>query len=269
MPQPFEDNKQQDADAEPISGSGQAATRRKTILRVAAAALLFGMGAVAVVAFIKLDSAKPPEVLAEKADAPAVSAAPPQNSRTEVKRFDYSRPPVAQNGRSGGAIADDQPFLLTDNPQSFEFNLEGQLVSIVQNSGPEHIPSAWAHVGRVTNEFGYRRNPFGGASYEFHFGMDIAGDTGDTVVSPARGRILRAQWHGGYGNFIEVTHGNGLTTRYGHLSKISVVVGQPVERGQLIGFIGSTGRSTGPHLHYETRLNGKPFNPRRFLSFGP
>jgi murein DD-endopeptidase MepM/ murein hydrolase activator NlpD len=84
-------------------------------------------------------------------------------------------------------------------------------------------------------------------------------------MAPANGVVIKAEWQGGYGNMIEIDHGNGLTTRYGHLSKIDVAAGDSVQRGQLIGFVGSTGRSTGPHLHYELRLNDKAINPRRFL----
>jgi murein DD-endopeptidase MepM/ murein hydrolase activator NlpD len=123
----------------------------------------------------------------------------------------------------------------------------------------------WAHAGKINNEFGYRRNPFNGRGYEFHAGMDIDGNRGDLVASPANGTVTIAGWEGGYGNLIEIDHGNGIKTRYGHLSGIGVQVGDTVKRGQLIGLIGSTGRSTGPHLHYEVRLNDKPINPRRFL----
>ena len=85
------------------------------------------------------------------------------------------------------------------------------------------------------------------------------------VVAPANGIVIKAGWTGGYGNMIEVYHGNGLTTRYGHLSKVEVTVGDTISRGQLIGYVGSTGRSTGPHLHYELRLGEKSINPRHFL----
>ncbi len=123
----------------------------------------------------------------------------------------------------------------------------------------------WAHLGKINNEFGFRRNPFGGRSYEFHPGLDIGGQKGDVVIAPANGTVVKAAWTGGYGNLIEVDHGNGLSTRYGHLSKIEVQVGDLITRGQEIGLIGSTGRSTGPHLHFEIRLGDKAINPRRFL----
>ena len=95
--------------------------------------------------------------------------------------------------------------------------------------------------------------------------MDIDGNRGDMVVAPANGVVTNADWKGGYGNMIEIDHGTGLISRYGHLSRIGVQVDDTVQRGQLIGLVGSTGRSTGPHLHYELRLNDKPINPRRFL----
>lgn len=143
--------------------------------------------------------------------------------------------------------------------------LDGELGYIQKNSDPANLPTMWAHLGKINNEFGFRRNPFGGRSYEFHPGMDIDGERGDTVLAPANGTVIKAGWTGGYGNMIEIDHGNGLTTRYGHLSKLEANVGDTISRGQLIGYVGSTGRSTGPHLHYELRLNDKPINPRHFL----
>lgn len=129
-----------------------------------------------------------------------------------------------------------------------------------------YLPTSWAHKGKINNEFGFRRNPFGGRSYEFHAGMDIDGERGDMVHAPANGVVIKAGWSGGYGNMVEIDHGYGLTTRYGHLSKIEVNVGSSITRGQMIGLVGSTGRSTGPHLHYELRLNEKSINPRFLLS---
>lgn len=143
--------------------------------------------------------------------------------------------------------------------------LDGELGVIQKNSDPANLPTMWAHLGKINNEFGFRRNPFGGRSYEFHSGMDIDGERGDLVVSTANGTVVKAGWTGGYGNMVEIDHGNGLTTRYGHLSKVEVTVGDVISRGQLVGYVGSTGRSTGPHLHYELRLGEKPINPRHFL----
>ncbi len=143
--------------------------------------------------------------------------------------------------------------------------LEDQLQAIRAKSDPTNLPTMWAHLGKINNEFGFRRNPFGGRSYEFHPGMDIDGERGDFVVAPANGTIVSAGYKGGYGNMIEIDHGNGLTTRYGHLSKIEIENGDTITRGQLIGYVGSTGRSTGPHLHFEVRIGDRSINPRHFL----
>jgi murein DD-endopeptidase MepM/ murein hydrolase activator NlpD len=146
-----------------------------------------------------------------------------------------------------------------------DLEVENQLRVIQTTSDPLSIPSIWAHEGKINNEFGFRRSPFGGRSYEFHGGMDIDGERGDVVMAPARGVVTEAGWKGGYGQMIEIDHGNGLRSRLGHLSKIDVSAGDTLTRGQPVGFIGSTGRSTGPHLHYELRLGERPINPRRFL----
>ena len=143
--------------------------------------------------------------------------------------------------------------------------IESEIVAIRKKADPAFLPTQWAHLGKINNEFGFRRNPFGGRSYEFHPGMDIDGERGEEVIAPANGTVIKAGWTGGYGNMVEIDHGNGLTTRYGHMSKIEIEVGDTITRGQLIGLIGSTGRSTGPHLHFELRLNDKSINPRHFL----
>lgn len=129
-----------------------------------------------------------------------------------------------------------------------------------------HVPSIWPVEGEITDSFGGRRSPFGGGSYEFHSGQDINAERGAAVVSAAVGTVVFAGWHGGYGQLITIDHGGGLTTRYAHLLKMEVSVGQQVGRGQLIGQVGSTGRSTGPHLHYEVRLNDESVNPRTYMS---
>ncbi len=188
----------------------------------------------------------------------------PFQSPTERKSIDYSRPQSYDKYalNSGG------PFdfkLAATNSNGEEKEIEKRLKMIETKSSPEFLPTIWAHLGKINNEFGFRRNPFGGRSYEFHSGMDIDGEKGDMVVAPGKGRVVDAGWKGGYGYMIEIDHGLGLTTRYGHLSKLEVKTGDEIQRGQLIGLVGSTGRSTGPHLHYELRLDKKPINPRRFL----
>jgi murein DD-endopeptidase MepM/ murein hydrolase activator NlpD len=119
----------------------------------------------------------------------------------------------------------------------------------------------------MSSPFGMRMDPFmkGPA---IHAGIDLRGDAGDPVRVTANGTVTTAGWNGGYGNMVEVNHGNGLSTRYGHMSKIEVKVGQHVAIGQTIGRIGSTGRSTGNHLHYETRIDGEAVDPQKFLRAG-
>ena len=128
-----------------------------------------------------------------------------------------------------------------------------------------YTPSMWPVVGKLESGFGGRRNPFGGRGYEFHTGQDIDAQTGDPVVAGARGTVAFAGVQNGYGNLVVIDHGGGLTSRYGHLSHIDVTQGQTVERGQFIGKVGSTGRSTGPHLHYEIRINDEPVDPLQYL----
>ncbi len=119
----------------------------------------------------------------------------------------------------------------------------------------------------LSSGFGYRSDPFYGRP-ALHSGLDFRGDTGDPVRATAGGEVETAGWSGGYGKMVEIDHGNGLSTRYGHMSEIKVKVGDKVQPGQIIGAIGSTGRSTGPHLHYETRINGSAVNPQKFLRAG-
>jgi murein DD-endopeptidase MepM/ murein hydrolase activator NlpD len=119
----------------------------------------------------------------------------------------------------------------------------------------------------MTSPFGVRIDPFFHQP-SMHTGMDFRGNIGDPVYATAAGRVAKAGWEGGYGQMIEIDHGEGLSTRYGHLSEIGVRVGETVRAGEVIGRLGSTGRSTGPHLHYETRVNGEAVNPEKFLAAG-
>jgi murein DD-endopeptidase MepM/ murein hydrolase activator NlpD len=135
--------------------------------------------------------------------------------------------------------------------------------SILRQRG--YTPTLWPVAGTLEGGFGGRRNPFGGGGYEFHSGQDIEADSGAPVVSGAAGRVSFVGWQNGYGQLVIVDHGGGLTTKYGHLSQIDVQLDQTVSRGQLLGKVGSTGRSTGPHLHYEVRINDQPVNPMPYL----
>lgn len=174
--------------------------------------------------------------------------------------IDYSRPDSFDNftANSGGPFSDDVM-------DADDLEMEKTLRVIQNTSDPATVPSIWAHEGKINNEFGFRRSPFGGRSYEFHGGMDIDGERGQIVQATAAGVVTEAGWKGGYGQMVEIDHGNGLKSRYGHLSRIDVTAGDTLTRGQAIALIGSTGRSTGPHLHYELRLGERPINPRRFL----
>ncbi|CAN5207177.1 M23 family metallopeptidase [soil metagenome] len=131
------------------------------------------------------------------------------------------------------------------------------------------VPYRKPVVGEVefTSGFGIRTDPFIGRP-AMHTGLDFRAATGDPIRATANGRVSSAGWAGGYGRMVEIDHGNGLATRYGHMSEIHVKVGETVRIGQVIGLVGSTGRSTGSHLHYETRIDGEAVDPQKFLRAG-
>jgi murein DD-endopeptidase MepM/ murein hydrolase activator NlpD len=127
-------------------------------------------------------------------------------------------------------------------------------------------PSIWPTHGWLTSPMGYRTDPVNGESGDFHPGLDIAGDRGQPVYATAAGRVTFAERHGSYGNLIVIDHGYGLETRYGHLQAFTIGKGDQVKRGDVIGRVGSTGRATGNHLHYEVLANGTLLNPLRLLT---
>jgi murein DD-endopeptidase MepM/ murein hydrolase activator NlpD len=129
-----------------------------------------------------------------------------------------------------------------------------------------YTPLGLPFHGPITSKFGQRENPFGADNIETHKGMDIKGPMGGPVKATAKGTVQFAGQKNGFGNCIILKHGNGFTTLYGHLSKILVATGEHVEIGQKIGLIGSTGRSTGPHLHYEIHRDGQRIDPESFLT---
>jgi murein DD-endopeptidase MepM/ murein hydrolase activator NlpD len=125
-------------------------------------------------------------------------------------------------------------------------------------------PNVWPVDGPVTGSFGERIDPFNGEG-AFHSGVDIGSNYGHPVIAPADGVVTFADFLGGYGKALMLDHGHGISTRYGHLSGFAVAPGQQVHRGDVIGYVGLSGRSTGPHLHYEVRINDTPVNPYKYL----
>ena len=126
------------------------------------------------------------------------------------------------------------------------------------------MPSIWPTEGHVTSGFGSRRSPFTGKT-EFHRGLDIANRRGTPIYAPANGTVTFVGGQNAYGNTIVIQHSNGISTRYAHLDRYAVKQGQQVKRGELIGYMGSSGRTTGSHLHYEVRVNGVLVNPMRYI----
>ncbi len=125
-------------------------------------------------------------------------------------------------------------------------------------------PNLWPVEGQVTGSFGERIDPFNGEG-AFHCGVDISASYGQPVIATADGVVMFADFMGGYGREVTIDHGHGISTRYGHLANFAVISGQQVHRGDIIGYVGLSGRSTGPHLHYEVRINDTPVNPHKYL----
>lgn len=144
--------------------------------------------------------------------------------------------------------------------------LEGGLSASFSGDWAElaDAPSMWPVEGRVASSFGERLDPFNGEG-AFHAGIDIDAPMGTPVRATADGDVVRAGMASGYGRVVELDHGHGLSTRYGHLSGFAVLPGEHVTRGQVIGYVGESGRATGPHLHYEVRVHDVPVNPHKYL----
>lgn len=154
--------------------------------------------------------------------------------------------------------------------EEHEPELHSKLGDLITLSGVvEHLPLAGPlkDKHRLTSRFGTRRDPFNGKP-AFHAGLDFVGPLGAGVYATNAGKVVHAGWRNAYGRMVEIDHGLGITTRYAHMRSTAVQEGQTVDAGQLIGTQGSTGRSTGSHLHYEVRLNGKALNPKNFLKAG-
>ena len=139
-----------------------------------------------------------------------------------------------------------------------------QLLSSAGLGDLTSTPTLWPVIGHLTGTFGERMDPFSGEG-AFHTGVDISSQYGDAVRASADGVVIEADERAGYGRLVVVDHGFGVTTCYGHLSSFNVMVGEQIRRGDTIGNVGVSGRSTGPHVHYEVRINGAPVNPMRYL----
>lgn len=131
-----------------------------------------------------------------------------------------------------------------------------------------YTPAIWPVLGHITDSFGERLDPFSGEG-AFHRGVDVASDYGAPVHATADGVVTIAETHSGYGRLVVIDHGFGITTWYAHLSSFSAIAGARVKRGEVVGYTGISGRSTGPHVHYEVRMNNAPVNPWRYMRSNP
>ncbi|PZQ14911.1 MAG: M23 family peptidase [Ancylobacter novellus] len=193
-----------------------------------------------------------------------------ERRRTLERVYDAARlrRPAVSDGRARGGPFEPLPAgSLTFETRAEEIQAERAAVSAYEaglSRAPIRTPAPGASI---SSGFGARPDPFLGR-LAFHAGIDFERDAGESVRATAGGRVTNAGWSGGYGEMVEIDHGGGLATRYGHLSAVLVRVGDEVKIGSLLGLAGSTGRSTGPHLHYETRVNGEAVDPMRFLNAG-
>jgi len=212
-------------------------------------------------------------VLQEAVDEIGATAAVDADASRAMEKL----PAVVKSRAMGGGVAD-AVLNSTLGPGDTAFAVMRDVLGAIEQrldavrSGVERrrsladaTPSIWPVAGWLTSSFGNRRDPFTGGS-DFHPGLDISASQGDEVVAPALGIVSMAGWNGAYGNMVVIDHGFGIVTKYGHLSRFAVMNGQQVNRGDTIGFVGSTGRSTSSHLHYEIWVNGKLTNPMRLLA---
>ena len=202
----------------------------------------------------------------------ALVGAPPAETDSAVQEGDAA--PAPTGGAPHALTTDEVSEALTmlEERTAVRRTSIGQLAAMMQKDvpgassflvgdTPVTTPTGWPTNGFISSGYGLRWN---GA--EFHQGIDIAAEMGTPIVATADGVVTIAGWNAsGYGNMVDIDHGSGVSTRYGHASAVVVTVGQRVRRGQIIAYVGSTGHSTGPHLHYEVRLSGQPVNPTSYL----
>lgn len=194
-------------------------------------------------------------------------------AKLDKGEFDFEHPPAQGGPDSDAQSAPMQvpDFVSALNELSAELDDRGRQLSVLEslimnrNLRAEVMPAGRpVKHGWLSSYFGMRTDPFTGRR-AFHSGMDFAGKMGSDVIAVAAGVVTYAGKRSGYGNLVEIDHGNGYATRYGHNSKILVSVGQTVKKGQVIAKMGSTGRSTGPHVHFEVLINGHAVNPKKYI----
>lgn len=191
-----------------------------------------------------------------------------KRAEAEIRKFGLSPQQFAPTVSRGGPYI---PFFDDGRAEDPRFTKMAEALEYMKalETGLSSIPSAMpAESYTLSSAFGYRRDPINGRG-AMHNGLDFKAPYGTPILAAADGTITKAGWMGGYGKTIEITHGNGLMTRYAHMSRLNVNVGQKIERGVQIGRMGSTGRSTGTHLHFEVRHNGRAINPHKFLKANP
>jgi murein DD-endopeptidase MepM/ murein hydrolase activator NlpD len=189
-----------------------------------------------------------------------------------------SQPPPAQAAPVVGLLGfsaqqdlSENELLNRLNALTAELNIQRQLLDNLETYHSKmsdyllNYPTIWPLRGQISSGSGWRRNPMGRGGSEHHNGIDIPARTGTPIRAAGGGTVTFSGWNGGYGNTVIIDHGSGLTTMYSHNTRNNATVGQRVERGDIIAYVGSTGRSTGPHLHYEIRRNGTAVNPISFL----
>lgn len=188
----------------------------------------------------------------------------PADVGDEVREFARNYLPVHRHELAARKMQD---FLdqLSETAKLEEVNQQDILRALRdKRSTLSALPSIWPVTGFITSSFGSRLSPFG-RGIQFHKGLDISNRIGTPIIAPADGAVILASPDGGYGNSVEVDHGGGIITKYAHMQRFNVKPGDWVKRGQTLGYIGLTGRTTGPHLHYEVRLNGVPVNPMNYI----
>ena len=209
--------------------------------------------------------AKPSAVVAT-APLKDESSAPP-TSETYFKSIDafYSLRSSAMDGDAARVLAGPSDLGHMANPLMPGHDLSALDAGSSLVLASAEIPTLWPVTGPITSSFGARENPFNDDEGEFHPGIDISGPLGTPIHATADGVVAAAQVVNGYGREVTIDHGHGLETLYGHMSGFAVTAGQTVSRGQIIGYIGHTGRTTGNHVHYEVRIHNSPVNPHKYL----